>query len=97
MNLNSREHESNLYLNVDVSLVNRQKQNTRDETIGYLGSLLKRAEADNESQIYRAQAEKAAKTYREEQEKYEKQQQMLDSIEKHRLQSVGRLFYCLKK
>ncbi|CAF0804529.1 unnamed protein product [Adineta ricciae] len=68
----------------------QQKQNTRDETIGYLGSLLKRAEADNESQIYRAQAEKDAKAYREEQEKYEKQQQMLDSIEKHRLQSLKR-------
>ncbi|CAF0778305.1 unnamed protein product [Adineta ricciae] len=68
----------------------QQKQNTRDETIGYLGSLLKRAEADNESRIYRAQAEKDAKTYREEQEKYEKQQQMLDSIEKHRLQSLKR-------
>ncbi|UJR26116.1 hypothetical protein I4U23_007462 [Adineta vaga] len=68
----------------------QQKQNTRDETIGYLGSLLKRAEADNETQIYRAQAEKEAKTYREEQEKYEKQQQMLESIEKHRLQTLKR-------
>lgn len=56
--------------------------------IGYLGSLLKRAEADYDTQIFRARAEKEAKAYYEEQEKYEKELQMQESIEKHRLQTV---------
>ena len=66
----------------------REKQEARDEMIGFLGSIQKRAEADNDTLIFRVQAEKEAKAYREEQEKYEKQQRMLDSIDKHRFQTV---------
>jgi hypothetical protein len=56
--------------------------------IGYLGSLQKRAEADNDTQIFRARAEKEAKDLREAQEKFEKQQKMQESIAKHRYETV---------
>jgi hypothetical protein len=56
--------------------------------IGYLGSLQKRAEADNDTQIFRARAEKEAKDLREAQEKSEKQQKMQESIAKHRYETV---------
>lgn len=56
--------------------------------IGYLGSLQKRAEADFETQIFRAQAEQEAKKLREEKEKYENDTKMLESIRKHRQETV---------
>lgn len=65
--------------------------------IGYLGSLQKRAEADNDTQIFRARAQKEAKDLREEQEKYEKQQKMQESINKYRLETVRRtLLFIIK-
>lgn len=73
--------------------------------IGYLGSLQKRAEADNETQIFRARAQKEAKDLREEQEKEEKRRKMQESIAKHRYETVRetlillsndfRIYFCL--
>ena len=56
--------------------------------IGYLGSLQKRAEADNDTQIFRARADREAKERREAQEKLEKQQNMQESIHQHRMNTV---------
>ena len=56
--------------------------------VGYLGSLQKRAEADNDTQIFRAQAQREAKELREEQEKFEKRKKMQESIEKFRHETV---------
>jgi len=56
--------------------------------IGYLGSLQKRAEADYETQMIRAQIQREAKERREEQEKYNRTQQILESIDKHRYETV---------
>ncbi|CAF1212960.1 unnamed protein product [Adineta steineri] len=69
---------------------NQEKQEARDGLLGYLGSLQKRGEADDDAKIFRAETEKAAKEYREQQEKYDKRQQMLKSIDKHRLQTLKR-------
>ncbi|CAF3951801.1 unnamed protein product [Rotaria sordida] len=69
---------------------NQEKQDARDHMIGYLGSLQKRAEADNDTQIFRARAQKEAKDLREEQEKLEKQQKMQESIAKHRHETMKR-------
>ncbi|CAF2716727.1 unnamed protein product [Rotaria sp. Silwood2] len=68
----------------------QEKQEVRDHMIGYLGSLQKRAEADNDTQIFRARAQKEAKDLREEQEKLEKQQKMRESITKHRFETMKR-------
>ena len=57
--------------------------------IGYLGSLQKRAEADYDTQIFRARAEREAKERRDEQDKLEKQQKMQESINQHRMNTVG--------
>jgi hypothetical protein len=66
----------------------REKQDARDQMIGYLGSLQKRAEADYDTQIFRAQAQREAKEAREEQEKLDKQRKMQDSINHHRQATV---------
>ncbi|CAF0796131.1 unnamed protein product [Rotaria sp. Silwood1] len=68
----------------------QEKQEVRDHMIGYLGSLQKRAEADNDTQIFRARAQKEAKDLRDEQEKLEKQQKMRESITKHRFETMKR-------
>ncbi|CAF3177893.1 unnamed protein product [Rotaria socialis] len=68
----------------------QEKQEARDHMIGYLGSLQKRAESDNDAQIFRAQAQREAKELREKQEKFEKQQKMQESIRKHRFETTKR-------
>ncbi|CAF1561345.1 unnamed protein product [Didymodactylos carnosus] len=68
----------------------KEKQEARDHMIGYLGSLQKRQEADDDTRIARAQAQREAKELKEEQEKLEKQQKMQDSITKHRYESMKR-------
>ena len=71
------------------SVFSREKQQARDHMIGFLGSLQKRAEADQDTQIFRAQAQREAKELREEQEKLDKQKRMQESIVKHRQETVG--------
>ena len=66
----------------------RAKQQARDEMIGYLGTLQKRAEADFDTQIFKAQAERQAKERHEEQERLVKELKMNEAIAKHRHQTV---------